>query len=54
MDVLYLAQDSTLLLFAFAQALMYVTQNIIKMPMQLVKRKRVDLPVIKRQSFEWR
>ena len=52
MDGLYLVKDSTLHLFAFVQALIHVTQNIIKMPEQLIKGKRVNLPAIK-QSFEW-
>ena len=50
---LYLVQDSTLHLSAFVQASINVNQNIIKIPKQLVKRKRVNLPVIKKQSFEW-
>ena len=53
MDGLYLIQVSILHLSAFAQASIYVTQNTIKIPKQLVKRKRVNLPVRKKQSFEW-
>ena len=54
MDDLYLVQDSILHLSTFVQASIYVTQNVMKMPKQLVKRKRVNLPVIKKQSFEWK
>ena len=46
-------RDSTFHLSAFVQASIYDTQNIIKIPKQLVKRQRVNLPVIKKQSFEW-
>ena len=53
MDGLYLVQDSTLYLSAFVHASIYVTQNIIKMPKQLVKRKLVNLPVMRKQFFEW-
>ena len=55
MDSLYLVQlqDSILHFSAFVQVSTYVTQNIIKMPKQLVKGKRVNLPVIKKQFFKW-
>ena len=51
---LYLIQDFSLHLSAFVQALKYVTQNIKKMSKQLVKRKRVNLRMIEKRSFEWR
>ena len=53
MDCLYLIQDSIFHLPVFVQALIHVTQKTIRMPKQLVKRIRVNLPVIKKQSFEW-
>ena len=54
MDGLYLVQDSTLHLSTFVQTSIYVAHNIIKTLNQLVKRKRVNLLVIKKQSFKWK